>query len=214
MRIIIGLGNPGEKYKLTRHNAGFMAVDALAEKYNSVWKFNKKFNADITSPQPSPSQGEGESGRLILAKPQTFMNNSGQAVQAILSYYKLLPSHCSAAVSRRGLRRFLFRRSPLRRDCDEAKKVNLSDILTVIHDDIDIELGKYKISTDSRSAGHNGVQSIINHLKTKKFKRIRIGIKTDLAEKMPTEKFVLQKFDAKEMEIINNLILEIIAESK
>ncbi|MFH0923966.1 MAG: aminoacyl-tRNA hydrolase [Candidatus Falkowbacteria bacterium] len=193
MKIIVGLGNPGEKYKLTRHNAGFMAVDAMAEKYNSAWKFNKKFNADITSPQPSPSQGEGESGRLILAKPQAFMNNSGQAVQAILSYYKLLPKKLGII---------------------KTKNSDLSNILTVIHDDIDIELGKYKISTDSRSAGHNGVQSIINHLKTKNFKRIRIGIKTDLAEKMPTEKFVLQKFDAKEMEIINNLILEIIAESK
>ena len=223
MKIIVGLGNPGEKYKNTRHNAGFMAVDAMAEKYNSAWKFNKKFNADITSPQPSPSQGEGESGRLILAKPQAFMNNSGQAAQAILSYYKLLPkklgiSNCSAAVSRRGLRRFLFRRSPLRRDCDEAikkdKNSDLSNILTVIHDDIDIELGKYKISTDSRSAGHNGVQSIINHLKTKNFQRIRIGVRSEMAEKMPVEKFVLQRFNAEEMKIINNLILEVIAELK
>lgn len=179
MRIIIGLGNPGEKYKNTRHNAGFMAADAMAEKYNSIWKFNKKFNVDIT-----------DAGGDFLAKPQTFMNNSGQAVQAVLSYYKLLPKKLGII---------------------KTKNSDLSNILTVIHDDVDIELGKYKISTDSGSAGHNGVQSIINHLKTKKIKRIRIGIKTEMSGRMPAEKFVLQKFNAEEMEIINNLIPEIIA---
>ncbi|MBU4455311.1 aminoacyl-tRNA hydrolase [Patescibacteria group bacterium] len=190
MRIIIGLGNPSEKYKLTRHNAGFMAVDAIAARHGSAWQYNKKFKAEITSPQPSPSQGEGERERFILVKPQSFMNNSGQAVQAILSYYKLLPKKFGII---------------------KAKNSDLSNVLTVIHDDIDIELGKYKISVDSRSAGHKGVESIINYLKTKNFKRIRIGIKTEMADKIPVDKFVLQKFSEEELKIVNNTIADLAA---
>lgn len=82
MKIIVGLGNPGEKYKNTRHNFGFMAVDFLREKMGSGnWKFSKKFNAEI-------SKGE----EAILAKPQTFMNKSGEAVKKILSFYKAAPA--------------------------------------------------------------------------------------------------------------------------
>lgn len=84
--------------------------------------------------------------------------------------------------------------------------------LTVIHDDLDIELGQYKISLDSRSAGHNGVQSIIDRLKTKNFRRIRIGIKTPGLKKIPATEFVLQKFSAEEEKIIKKLISKIITE--
>ncbi len=178
MRIIIGLGNPGEKYKLTRHNVGFMVVDALAAQHNLNWQFNKKLNATIC-----------KDNNALLAKPQTFMNNSGQTVQAVLSYYKLLPKKLG-----------LWQK----KDCD------LSETLIIIHDDIDIALGKYKISIDSRSAGHKGIESIINHLKTKKFQRLRIGIRTEISNKIPAEKFVLQKFSGEELKIINNLIPEII----
>ncbi|MEA3398728.1 MAG: aminoacyl-tRNA hydrolase, partial [Patescibacteria group bacterium] len=171
MRIIIGLGNPGEKYKTTRHNAGFMTLDYLAEKKGQAWLFNKKFNAKII-----------KSNDLLLAKPQTFMNNSGQAVQAIMSFYKLLPKKLKMLT---------------------AKNSDLADTLTVIHDDIDIELGKTKTAVNSGSAGHNGINSIISHLKTKNLKRIRIGIKTDQTNKMPVEKFVLQKFNDEEKKTID-----------
>ncbi len=187
MKIIIGLGNPGEQYKKTRHNAGFMAVDAMARQAGENWQFNKKFNAETTSPQPSPYKGEGEKKRLILIKPHTTMNNSGQAVQAIMSYYNLLPKKLGLV---------------------KAKNSNLADVLTVIHDDIDIELGKYKVSVDSRSAGHRGVGSIIQHLKTKNFKRTRIGIRTELTGKMPADKFVLERFRKEEQKVINSLINE------
>ena len=73
MNIIVGLGNPGEQYKLTRHNAGFIAINALAKELGLTWKTNKKFKAET-------AEGQG----LILIKPQTFMNNSGQAIAAIL----------------------------------------------------------------------------------------------------------------------------------
>lgn len=179
MRIVIGLGNPSEKYKLTRHNAGFMAVDAIAARHGSVWQYNKKFKAEICNIE-----------NAILVKPQSFMNNSGQAVQAILSYYKLLPKKFGII---------------------KAKNSDLSNILTVIHDDIDIELGKYKISIGSRSAGHKGVESIINYLKTKNFKRIRIGIKTEMADKILVDKFVLRKFSEEELKIVNNIISDLAA---
>jgi PTH1 family peptidyl-tRNA hydrolase len=181
MKIIIGLGNPGEKYESTRHNAGFVAIDALAKKLGSTWKTSKKFQAQTC-----------QAGESFLAKPQTFMNESGQSVQAILSYYKLLPKKFGLL---------------------KEKNSNLSEIFTIIHDDLDIPLGQYKISIDSRSAGHNGVQSIINHLKTKNFKRIRIGICTDITQKIPADKFVLQRFSGEEIKIINNTIKKIIQEN-
>ncbi len=180
MNIIVGLGNPGKKYELTRHNVGFIALDAIAKKLELEWQENKKLKAKIAKNQ-----------NLILVKPLTFVNNSGQAVQAILSYYKLLPKKLGLL---------------------KKKNSDLSDILTVIHDDIDITLGKYKIPIGSRSAGHNGVQSIINYLKTKNFKRVRIGIKTDAINKIPAEKFVLQKFNQEELETIKKLITELITE--
>jgi PTH1 family peptidyl-tRNA hydrolase len=100
----------------------------------------------------------------------------------------------------------------------------LTDKLTVIHDDLDIELGKFKISIDSRSAGHKGVESIINYLKTKNFKRIRIGIRTPTLENIPADlarrneveaaKFVLQKFNGEELNTINATIVASLKEIK
>lgn len=121
----------------------------------------------------------------IFVKPLTFMNNSGFSVVKILSYFKLLPKTLGVL---------------------KNKNSDLSEILTVIHDDVDIELGKYKTSINSGSAGHNGIKSIINHLKTKNFKRIRIGILTENKNKIPTEKFVLQKFGKEELEKLENVI--------
>lgn len=161
MDIIIGLGNPGLPYKHTRHNAGFMVMDALARKLGLKWKNNVKIKAE-----------EAKGHDIILIKPLTFMNDSGPAAAAALSYYKLTPAE-----------------------------------LTVIHDDLDIELGKFKISADRGSAGHKGVQSIISRLKTKNFKRFRIGIKTPALEKIPVDKFVLKKFGKEEMKIIKEVIV-------
>jgi len=174
MKIIVGLGNPETKYNNTRHNAGFMVLDALAKELGLKWEMNKKFNS-LTI------KHEG----MILAKPQTYMNNSGEAVQALLHFYKI---------------------NPLSED--------LPEILTVVHDDLDIGLGEFRISADSRSAGHNGAESIIERLGTKNFKRIRIGIKTGMSGRIPAEKFVLEKFKPEELEIINKLIPEIIKKIK
>jgi len=182
MNIIVGLGNPGKQYENTRHNAGFMAANALTKRLGLNWETNKKFKAEMAR-----SQG------LILIKPQDFMNNSGFSVAAVLSYYKLLPKKLGIL---------------------KTANADLSEILTVIHDDLDIELGKYKISIDSRSAGHKGVESIITQLKTKNFKRLRIGIRTPTLEKIPADKFVLQKFNDEEEKKILDLVAEIIKQIK
>ncbi|MFH1745111.1 MAG: aminoacyl-tRNA hydrolase [bacterium] len=173
MRLIIGLGNPGEKYTNTRHNSGFIILDKIALARGLVWKFNKKFNAEIC-----------EDGEIIFMKGATFMNDSGQAVRAIMDYYKLIPKKLGLIAK---------------------KESDLSQILTVIHDDLDIEFGKIKESINSGSAGHRGVGSIIAHLKTKNFRRLRIGIKTDNQKNIPADKYVLQKFNKEELGVIDSL---------
>lgn len=126
---------------------------------------------------------------IYFIKPKTYMNNSGMALRSFMDYYKLLPKKMG-----------LF----------TIKNLDLSENLTVIHDDLDINFGKYKISVNTSSAGHKGVQSIINHLKTKNFKRIRIGINNEMKKHIPGEKFVLQKFSEQELRELNNVFVEII----
>lgn len=183
MRVIIGLGNSGDEYKNTRHNAGYLALDYLARKYANLsgdsvsWQTNKKFNALIY-----------KTSDYIFVKPLTYMNNSGQAVQAVLSYYNLLPKKLG----------FI-----------KVKESNLNDVLTVIQDEMDLPLGKSKISSNSSSAGHRGIESIINNLKTKNFKRIRLGINSETKGQIPTDKFVLQKFNEAELKILSEEINKI-----
>ncbi|MFH0969426.1 MAG: aminoacyl-tRNA hydrolase [Patescibacteria group bacterium] len=171
MKIIIGLGNPGEKYKNNRHNAGFIILDELKREWNFPdFEFSKKFNADI-------SEGNFENDKIILTKPQTFMNESGEAVRKIINFCKLVPED-----------------------------------ITVIHDDLDINLGEFKISNDSGPAGHNGVQDIIDKLGTRNFKRTRIGIEGIEQRKnrvIPGDVFVLQDFSEEELETIKNLAKKI-----
>lgn len=170
MKLIIGLGNPGEKFEETRHNVGFLTVDAISKKMScSTFNLQQKFNAEI-------SQGIINNEKIILLKPQTFMNTSGESVRNIIDYYKINPEN-----------------------------------IIVIQDDLDIFLGKYKISTNKNSGGHKGIQSIIDCLETKNFTRSRIGIMIE-NKKTPTEKFVLEKFSKNEMIIIEEVIEKIVKE--
>lgn len=173
MLLIIGLGNPGTKYIGNRHNAGFIMLDKIQKELDfPEFSFEKKFNAEIS---------EG-SNKILLVRPQTFMNNSGEAVQKILSYYKLIPND-----------------------------------LIVIHDDLDIEIGNYKISSDSSAAGHNGVQDIMDKLGTQNFKRIRIGVETAggrANRQIPGETFVLENFTEEEIKKIASIESAILGEVK
>ena len=177
MKIIVGLGNPGENYKNTRHNVGFMAIDRLAEKAGGTWETSKKFNSEFI-----------RHGDTLFLKPLTAMNNSGEAVEAALSYYKLLPKKLGLI---------------------KEKNSNLAGILTVIHDELDLPLGQCKTSIDSRSAGHNGVQSIIDRLKTKNFKRLRIGVNSSRPSRMSGKDYVLGRFQEDELAVISKIIAEL-----
>lgn len=125
-------------------------------------------------------------GDFLFVKPLTFMNESGRATQKILNYYGLLPKSLGLI---------------------NKKGSDLNEVLTVVHDDLDLNFGDYRIATDSGSAGHNGVQSIINHLKTRKFTRLRIGIKNAwLKTHIPPDKFVLSPFSREEQEHLASLL--------
>lgn len=167
MKIIIALGNPGEKYAKSRHNAGWIFLDSLLD--NPNWKEEAKFKSLVY-----------KEGDLIFVKPLTYMNNSGYSVRKIMDYYKILPKKLG-----------LF----------SIKDQDLTESLIVIHDELDLEFEKIKKSSNSGSAGHKGVASIISHLKTKNFNRLRIGIKNDLLKsRIPAENFVLQNFSKEEYE--------------
>ena len=176
MKIIVGLGNPGQQYEDTRHNIGFAIIDKIREKFEfPEFKSNKRFQAEI-------SKNAIDLKEALLVKPQTFMNLSGESVQAILDFYKLTPED-----------------------------------LIVIHDDLDIATGKYKIATDSSSAGHNGVQNIIDKLGTQKFRRIRIGVGEETAEgaikcRLGAHDFVLSRFNPEEKEKISAIEKNILEE--
>ncbi|MCK5080732.1 MAG: aminoacyl-tRNA hydrolase [Candidatus Moranbacteria bacterium] len=161
-KLIIGLGNPGEKYAKTRHNIGFMILDLLAEEYSANFKFDKNSNSEV-----SEIIDKGE--KILLCKPQTFMNNSGQAVQALTSYYKVEPQ-----------------------------------AIKIIHDEIDLPFADIRLSENSSSAGHKGVQSIIDHLGTQEFKRLRFGIQREDNDSA-TEMFVLKNFSKEELDGIEKI---------
>jgi PTH1 family peptidyl-tRNA hydrolase len=140
MKIIVGLGNPGRKFEKTRHNLGFMVLDRFARKNKfPKFKMKKEFLATVSEKKIGKE-------KIILAKPQTFMNNSGLAVKRI--FEKLRTSNIEPLTSN----------------------------LWVIHDDLDIPFGKIKISFGRGSGGHKGVQSIIDEIGRKDFVRFRIGI--------------------------------------
>ena len=133
MYIIVGLGNPGKKYEHTRHNAGFDVLDILAEEYDI--KIDKiKHKALI---------GEGRIGseKVVLVKPQTYMNLSGESVQSVFQFYKVDMDH-----------------------------------LSVVYEDIGLDIGKLRIRKKGSAGSHNGMKSIIKCLGSQDFTRIRVGV--------------------------------------
>jgi len=165
MFLIVGLGNPGRKYTSTRHNIGFAVLDKFQGKNNfPEFSLSKESNA-LTS------TGKIGDKKVVLAKPQTFMNNSGKAVKILTANYSLP-----------------------------------SDNLIIVHDDIDLSLGKIRISKNRNAAGHKGVESIIKEIKTKNFIRIRIGIGEEPALKKLVKDFVLRKFTKEEKKIIKEAV--------
>ncbi len=158
MKVIVGLGNPGKKYENTRHNIGFAAIDYIAEK--------EGININTGKHKALVGTGYIDGVKVLLVKPQTFMNLSGESLRPIMDFYKLEPE----------------------------------DFL-VIFDDIDLDVGRIRVRRKGSAGGHNGMKSIISHLGSMEFPRIKIGVGAkpagyDLAD------YVLGHFTRADQEIL------------
>lgn len=137
MILLIGLGNPGIPYEHTPHNAGFMVLDALARHALAKKPWQNNYQSDYL-------EGTIADIQVILCKPQTFMNDSGQAVAQVLRYQSIETDH-----------------------------------IWLVHDDLDVPMGTIRVDVARNSAGHKGVQSVIDALQTNAFWRLRIGVRPD-----------------------------------
>ncbi len=170
--LIVGLGNPGEEYEKTRHNAGFMFLDKVMELYKfEITKqqgLSSKFNGKVTE-----LSVDGQ--KVILLKPQTFMNKSGDSVRAVADYYEINPE----------------------------------DVI-LVHDDLDLKIGEYKIQMGKGPKVHNGVTSVESRLGTTQFLRVRIGIENrtpELRKYLKGEDYVLQKIKKDETELFDETLV-------
>ena len=154
MDVIVGLGNPGQRYRYHRHNIGYDVVDALANRHGISVR-RQEFEAVC---------GAGRVGAhaVLLAKPQTFMNASGEAVVPLI-------------------RRYLRRH----------------ELLVVVHDDIDLPLGKLRLKEQGGDAGHRGIRSITQCLQSDKYLRLRLGIGRP-SRKEEVIDYVLSPFSSEE----------------
>lgn len=178
MKVIVGLGNPGEKYAQNRHNVGFMVVDALNSKLETLnpkqnlstkFEFSKRFNSELV-----------QAKEYILVKPQTFMNDSGVAVAKICQFYK----------------------------------IDLHD-LYIVHDDLDIQLGNYKIQHGKGPHVHNGLLSIEGKLGSDQYWNVRVGVENREVrgnKGVPGVVYSLQDFTSEERGIIEKVIENITSE--
>ena len=172
MKLVVGLGNPGEKYRNNRHNVGFMVVDVLAErKTHEQWSAVKKLDCLLITIRK----------KLILAKSQTFMNSSGKSVRKLVNLFKIKTPE-----------------------------------LWVIHDDLDIKLGEYKIQKGKGPKDHKGLLSIYKTLGTKDFWHVRVGVENRTQglgvrdQRLSGEDYVLQDFGNEELVIIKQIIGKIV----
>lgn len=165
MYVFAGLGNPGTQYEKTRHNVGFECIDYISE----------HFGIPVTKAKFKALVGEGFIGgeKVLLVKPQTFMNNSGESLREIVDFYRL----------------------------------DLSN-LTVIYDDIDLELGTIRIRKKGSAGTHNGMRSILYHLMSEDFPRIRIGIGRPKPQQ-DLVSFVLGKLSDDELNVINGSVKKV-----
>jgi PTH1 family peptidyl-tRNA hydrolase len=164
VKLIVGLGNPGPEYRDTRHNVGFMVADALAERWRVADGWREKFDAL----QVKTVVGEKA---VIIAKPMTFMNLSGQAVAGLAGFYKIEPA----------------------------------DVF-IVTDDVALPLGRLRARREGGAGGHNGLKSIIQHLGTQAFPRVRVGVgRGDNGRDISDH--VLGRFEADERDTVSAAVL-------
>ncbi|MBN1168563.1 aminoacyl-tRNA hydrolase [Candidatus Woesebacteria bacterium] len=167
MKVFIGLGNVGDKYEKTRHNVGFMVLDEY-KKINGFpdWSFVEKFKSSMIDTRKG----------LLLCKPQTMMNSSGEAVSLVMNYYKIDPKD-----------------------------------LYVVHDDLDIKLGEFKVQKGKGPKEHKGLLSIYEQLGTEDLWHVRIGIDNrDNDNRISGEDYVLMNFGKDELEILEKVKKQIV----
>ena len=152
VHLIVGLGNPGAAYAQTRHNAGFLLVERLAQRWKWNWAEERKFKARV-------AKGQQAGKRVLICQPQTFMNLSGETVGAVAGFYQVTPDRVLVAV-----------------------------------DDADLPLGEIRLRASGSSGGHHGLESIEQHLASRTFPRLRIGIGRREGAREITD-FVLGRFE-------------------
>ncbi|ARD48456.1 aminoacyl-tRNA hydrolase [Sporosarcina sp. P37] len=162
MKLLIGLGNPGKNYEKTRHNIGFQVIDELARRWQAP-PFQQKFNGQYTTIH-TPE------GKVILLKPMTYMNLSGECVRPLADYFE----------------------------------VNDEELL-VLYDDLDLPAGKIRLRQKGSAGGHNGMKSIIAHMATSEFNRIRIGVDRPSGG-MKVSDYVLSPFGKDEQPLMEEAI--------
>lgn len=167
MKLIAGLGNPGSGYAGSRHNVGFMCVNYYARKHGIAWD-KKQSKARVGT-------GEVAGNRVVVARPQTYMNSSGDSVSLLVRKYK----------------------------------VDLADLI-VVHDDLDLPLGKIRIRQDGGSGGHKGMNSIVASLDSPDFVRVRVGIGrpagTEGKDESEVIDYVLSDFTPEEKAVIAQVV--------
>ena len=176
MKVILALGNPGEKYTYTRHNAGFLVIDQLAAGQSAHFSNKPKFFADIAelnnvklaSTANAKSRTASPQEKVLLVKPTTYYNEVGIAARALMDFYKL----------------------------------TLDDLL-IIHDDTALDFGKIRVRKGGESAGNNGLKSLHRHVGSD-FWHIRIGTDNLLRRQIGDVDFVLSKFNADEQKILRD----------
>ncbi|RLJ81300.1 aminoacyl-tRNA hydrolase [Planococcus citreus] len=162
MKMIIGLGNPGKPYEETRHNIGFHVIDRLAKEWNASLTQSKFKGMYSVVHRPE--------GKVMLVKPLTYMNLSGECIGPLMDYYN----------------------------------VDMEDIV-VIYDDLDLPAGQLRLRQKGSAGGHNGIKSLIQHLGTQQFNRMRIGISRPPAG-MKVPDYVLAKFNAEEKPLMQEAV--------
>ncbi len=160
--LVVGLGNPGEKYAGNRHNVGFMVIDHLAE-IKGIGINKTKFRSLYGS-------GKIDNNKIHLIKPSTYMNKSGEAVKETTSFFKIPVEN-----------------------------------VIVVHDEMDLPLGKVKVKQGGGTAGHNGLKSIEKNLGSRDFKRVRIGVGKPQNKNRRTG-YLLSDFSSQEYDILNDSI--------